>query len=64
MNDLLVIVYFVIICNLKYIDNDIVKVRLYYFVVKILFWKWVIIFKKMFLEIFFIFMFIIMRLKL
>lgn len=43
MNDLLVIVYFVIICNLKYIDNDIVKVRLYYFVVKILFWKWIII---------------------
>lgn len=64
MNDLLVIVYFVIICNLKYIDNDIVKVRLYYFVIKILFWKWVIIFKKMFLEICFIFMFIIMRIKL
>lgn len=43
MNDLLVIEDFVIICNLKYIDNDIVKVRLYYFVIKILFWKWVII---------------------
>lgn len=48
MNDLLVIIYFVIICILKYNDNDkyVIEVRLYYFVVKILFWKWVIILKK------------------
>lgn len=48
MNDLLVIIYFVIVCILKYNDNDkyVIEVRLYYFVVKILFWKWVIIFKK------------------
>lgn len=46
MNDLLVIIYFVIICILKYNDSDkyVIEVRLYYFVVKILYWKWVIIF--------------------
>lgn len=44
MNDPSVIVYFVITCNLKYIDNDIVKVRLHYFVAKILPWKRVIMF--------------------
>lgn len=46
MNDPSVIVYFVITCNLKYIDNDIVKVRLHYFMTKILPWKRVIISKK------------------
>lgn len=64
MNDPSVIVYFVITCNLKYIDNDIVKVRLHYFVTKILPWKRVIISKKMFSEICFISMLIIMRTKL
>lgn len=64
MNDPSVIIYFVITCNLKYIDNDIVKVRLHYFVTKILPRKRVIISKKMFSEICFISMLIIMRTKL
>lgn len=66
MNDPSVIIYFVITCILKYNDNDkyVVEVRLHYFVAKILPWKRVIISKKMFSEICFISMLIIMRTKL